>query len=480
LHKDELAALCAFMSASETDNVSQDLISRALETVRDYLQAGLAGYLSLDASDPVPKLIVPRQSSLDAQLSKQLTHMVQQKRRSVWLRGESTELAQTDSLRSFADALCVPLSAAGATLGALHVYRTNKSFTEDDLRFCEVLGDFLAKRLFLLRMRRSLEAENSRLREHAGAASEDRLVGDSEEMNEVRQRILRLAGTNSTVLITGESGVGKELVAIALHRQSPRRDGPLVVVNCSAIAASLAESELFGATKGAFTGADRDRPGYFEQADEGTLFLDEIGELSPECQAKVLRVIEGKGFRKVGGTVELHVDVRVVAATHRNLEREVHKNTFRKDLYYRLGVPIKVPPLRDRSGDIAILVAHFLKKLSAARNRALRVTDEALHNLQGYHWPGNVRQLWKVLENAVDLSEDGLLDVTDLRLLGDEPSSGVTPPLNLEHLEAWAIRKALLQSDRNLSQSARLLGIHRDTLASKMKKYGIEKGEVED
>src|SRR5208283_6167364 len=192
----------------------------------------------------------------------------------------------------------------------------------------------------------------------------EELTGASAGMKKLRQVIARAAPRLSTVLIRGESGVGKELVALALHRQSPRRAGPLVVVNCAAFPTTLLEAELFGHCKGAFTGADRDRPGLFQQADEGTLFLDEIGELPADCQAKLLRVIEGKGFRPVGATSEVQVDVRIIAATNRNLDEEVRQGNFRADLCFRLQViPIEVPPLREHAEDIPALVEFFLAKL---------------------------------------------------------------------------------------------------------------------
>src|SRR5207253_7269042 len=219
---------------------------------------------------------------------------------------------------------------------------------------------YLSKSLSDLRSRRALEADNSRLRIHASGCDRD-LVGDSGPMRQLRQQLSRLAERPKVVLISGESGAGKELVALALHRQSSRRDGPLVAVNCAAIAATMPEAELFGHCKGAFTGADRDHPGYFEQADMGTLFLDEIGELSEDCQAKLLRVLETGAFRPLGGRADAKADVRIIAATNRDLKRECLEDRFRKDLFFRLGVEIRVPPLRERREDIPVLVAHFLK-----------------------------------------------------------------------------------------------------------------------
>jgi two-component system, NtrC family, response regulator HydG len=326
-----------------------------------------------------------------------------------------------------------------------------------------------------LRTRRQLEAENSRLRGHL-PRSGDELVGDSLPMKQLRQQIERMAPRPGTMLIVGESGSGKELVALALHRQSPRHDAPLVTVNCAAIAASMSEGELFGSRRGAFTGAERDRKGYFQQADEGTLFLDEIGDLSLECQAKLLRVIEGKGFLPVGAEKEVKPDVRVIAATHRNLERDVREGRFRQDLFFRLGIPIRVPALRDRREDIPALVRHFLGRLVPEYRPQIRLTEAAMQRLQEHAWPGNVRQLLLVLENAVVMSEGHRIDASDLHLTSDSPMPPTgLPSLKLDELEMLAIRQALKQTHGNLSQTAHVLGIHRDTLGTKIKKYEIEK-----
>jgi DNA-binding NtrC family response regulator len=325
----------------------------------------------------------------------------------------------------------------------------------------------------MLRARRTLEAENSRLRGHLTAA--DDLIGDSPALQKLRAQIAKVAPQPSTVLITGESGVGKELVALALHRMSRRASGPMVSVNCAAIHPSMMEAELFGYRKGAFTGADRDYPGLFQQADEGTLFLDEVGELSPECQAKLLRVIEGKSFRPLGTTTEVKADVRILAATNRDLEKEVKAGKFRADLLYRLKViMVPVPPLREHAEDIPQLVRYFLGKLAVECRKTVGLTAAALRKLQGYSWPGNVRQLRAVLENAVVMAETDPLDASALPL-PESGTSGESPvlPLNLEALERWAIPEALKRTGGNKTQAAELLGITRETLANKLKRYGL-------
>jgi DNA-binding NtrC family response regulator len=423
----------------------------------------------------MPKLVLPELAAVDIHLSRQLTQRAQQSGQLVWLGGGGADESHSDSLLVYKDAVCVPLRAGATPLGALHVYRASRSFSEREVRFCEVLAGYLAKCLHLLRVRRNLEAENSRLRVHA-PATEDVLIGASPALQQLRQQIERLAPRPSTVLIVGESGVGKELVALALHHQGPRADMPLVTVNCAAIPGNLAEAELFGHCRGTFTGADRDRSGYFQQADEGTLFLDEIGELSLECQAKLLRVLETKRFRPVGADGETKVDVRIIAATHRDLEDLVRQGRFRQDLYFRLGIPVCVPPLREHADDIPALVSHFLPRLCQEYRRPARLTAAALHRLQAYPWPGNVRQLHSVLENAVAMGDGDTIDARDLHLPAESLLTSDGPSvLNLEEMEARTIREALRQTGANISQAAELLGIHRDTLAAKMKKYDIRR-----
>jgi Nif-specific regulatory protein len=470
---DELTVLCQFMASSVEETEAWPLIRQALQTVRQQTQASVAGFLSLDPDEPLPKLVVPEEGQVDVHLSRQLTQRVQQTQRPVWLAATMDQFQSSDSLGMLTDALCLPIRAAGTSLGALHVYKSSALFTERQQRFCEVLAGYLGNGLHVLRARRILEAENSRLRGHVPRG--DQLLGGSPVMQQLRERIARAAARPTTVLIRGESGVGKELVALALHRQSPKRDGPLVVVNCAAIAATLPEAELFGHVKGAFTGADRDRPGLFQQADEGTLFLDEVGELPLDCQAKLLRVIEGKAFRPVGATAEMRVDVRIVAATNRDLQKEVKDGNFRQDLYFRLQViPLEVPPLREHAADIPDLVRHYLDKLALECRRQVRLTDAALQRLQAYSWPGNVRQLWALLESAVTMSDSTLLDAADLPL-PTETLGPQSPSLHLDDLETWAIRQALRRTHGNVSQAAKLLGVVRDTLAAKMKKRGIDR-----
>jgi two-component system, NtrC family, response regulator HydG len=479
---DEMTALFRFMNGTLGESTPDRLVRTALEAILSQTGAELAGFLSLDDS-PDLRLVLPVQASVDRHLSRRLTQQVQQQGRLVWLGSPQDRALESESLSSFSDAVCVPLraslpgGAAEAPLGALHVYKTTRPFSQRQVRFCEVIGGSLAASLHLLRARRALEADNSRLRVHS-PSGDDELVGASQAMGRLRDQVRRLADGPVTVLIFGESGVGKELVALGLHRRSHRAKGPLVTVNCAAITGTMAESELFGHVKGAFTGATRDHPGFFAQADMGTLFLDELSELSLDLQAKLLRVLETRCFRPVGARADQRADVRILAATNRDLERESREGRFRRDLFYRLTTRVVVPPLREHPDDVPELARHFLARLNVEYRRDVQLSEPAVERLMSYTWPGNVRQLRSVLEAAVAMAGDGtVLHAGDL-YLPDDRAAGTAdrpPSLNLEALEEWAIRHALAETDGNNTQAARLLGIHRDTLINKLKKYRIEK-----
>jgi DNA-binding NtrC family response regulator len=296
------------------------------------------------------------------------------------------------------------------------------------------------------------------------------LVADDPKMARVLDLARRVAPTNTTVLITGESGTGKELIARCIHRNSPRSQKIFVAVNCAALAPSLIESELFGHEKGSFTGAAGQHLGRFERAHGGTLFLDEIGELDGNLQAKLLRVLQEKTFERVGGTREIAVDVRVIAATNRNLKQSVADGKFREDLYYRLNTfPIEVPPLRDRPSDIPRLVRFFLGR--AARNLAkphLVLTPEAEKVLLAYGWPGNVRELENTMERVAILCDD-VIEPDDLPVT----SSGLARPVLFRDIERQAIEDALRANDGNRTKTARQLGISLRTLQYRLKEYGI-------
>jgi Nif-specific regulatory protein len=484
---DELTALVTFMGDAQAEIDPYALVERALAAVHRQTRAAVCGYLALDPEDPVPRLTLPARAAVDVNLSKRLTQRAVASERAVWIGSGAERAGESDSLAAYHDAVCVPLRArpspddpAGAreaAFGALHVYRHDRLFNVREVRFCEVLAGLLANQLRLLRSRRALEADNSRLRGRSRRPAGPELVGASPALEQVRQLIRKIGPGGGNVLIVGESGVGKELVAEGLHRSSRRSTSPMVSVNCAAIPAHLAESELFGHKKGAFTDARADRAGYFQQADEGTLFLDEIGELSLENQARLLRVLDSKKVRPLGAVAEIQVDVRVIAATNRDLEKEVRDGTFRRDLFFRLGAaPIKVPPLRERPEDVPVLARHFLELFNEEYRHRACLSEAALQRLQNYSWPGNVRQLRSVLETAVAMTPEGPIHAGDLHLVSEDCAVSEGPDtLNLEALEAWAIRQALERTGGNNTRAAEALGIHRDTLINKMKKYRISR-----
>jgi len=329
-----------------------------------------------------------------------------------------------------------------------------------------------------------LRQEVTRLRENASGRLE--ILGSSEGLRSALSRLERAARASaSTVLIHGETGAGKELMARYLHGQSARANGPFVELNCSAIPEQLLESELYGHEPGAFTDAKRLKKGLFELADHGTLFLDEIGEMAPQLQAKLLRVLETRTFRRVGGNTDISVDVRVVAATHRDLTKLVAEGRFREDLYFRLNVvPVVVPPLRERTDDIAPLAEHFVARFCRELGRpAARLHPAALERLRGYRWPGNVRELRNVIERVVLLEADDEIRAEHLPAemsaapvvgpagAGDPFPDGVVRPL--AEIEKLAIEHALRVCDGNKTRAATLLGIARQTLRTKLKDYSI-------
>ena len=314
------------------------------------------------------------------------------------------------------------------------------------------------------------------------------IIGASEQIHQLFDLVRKVADTDSTVLLLGESGTGKELIARAIHYNSHRRQGPLVPVNCAAIPEELLESELFGHERGAFTHAIRTRIGRFEQASGGTIFLDEVADMSPSLQVKLLRVLQDRSFERIGGVKSIKVDIRVIAATNQNLESLVSQSKFREDLYYRLKViPLRVPPLRERVGDIPLLAAHFFQQFSKKKNKApKRLSPAAMALLNRYSWPGNVRELENLMERLVILTEGDVVEVKDLPPRFQETLSlgvggesidfspdGLNLPQALHELERRLILKALEQSNWVKSRAAQLLQLNRTTLIEKMKKQQI-------
>jgi two-component system response regulator HydG len=363
-----------------------------------------------------------------------------------------------------------------------------KPFTPD------VLRAKVEKGLELSSTRRQVERLSARteaLESDAASAHGNLLVGDSEPMQRLVGMVRKAAATDATVFVRGESGTGKELVARMLHQLSPRKDGPFIVVHCAALAETLLESELFGHERGAFTGAVKRKLGRFELADGGTLFLDEIGEVPQSVQTKLLRVLQEKEIQRVGGEETLKVDVRVVSATHRDLQAEVKAGRFREDLYYRLHiVPLLLPPLRERPEDIAALARYFVAKHAPRVNKRVKgLDDSALRALARYAWPGNVRELENVIEQSLVFAEGETLSELDLpqHLTGAPPrtDAGLPVPMGdrplpdiLEDLERQLIARAYEKAGGVKTETARLLGIKTSALYYKLEKYGfISKGE---
>lgn len=343
-----------------------------------------------------------------------------------------------------------------------------------------------------LRVTRALEATRLRrelrtLRDGlARPNSLSSIIGESEVMHRIKALVRKVATSpGSTVLITGESGTGKDLVAKVVHYTSHRAARPFLNITCSALPETLLESELFGHERGAFTDARQQKRGLLEQADDGTVFLDEVGEMTPALQAKLLRFLEEKTFRRVGGTSDVHVDVRVVAATNRQLEDSVRDGKFREDLYYRLNVlRIEIPPLRQRGDDVALLAQHFVEGFSREFKRAVPgMTPVTERLLKSYSWPGNVRELRNLVERAVLMADDGPLQPSDFETLSgaSDGNAAVTPGdftlpaagVDLETVEKSLVRQALERSGGNQTRAAALLGLHRDQIRYRIEKFGL-------
>jgi two-component system response regulator AtoC len=316
------------------------------------------------------------------------------------------------------------------------------------------------------------------------------IISKNPEMHRIFQLIRHIGGTKSTVLIEGETGTGKELIAKAVHYSSEDRTGPLVAINCAALPESLLESELFGHERGAFTSADARRKGRFELADKGTIFLDEIGDISPAMQAKLLRVLQERRFERVGGHESIEVDIRVVTATNKSLEKEVKEGKFREDLFYRLNViKIDVPPLRERPEDIPLLITHFLNKYARTGEPPKKVAPEAMDRLLGYRWPGNIRQLENAIERAAVTTVGDTINAENLpsQVIGPIAQDSPRFEIDLKHplphylqqateqIERQYIAKALEKSRGNVGECAKLCGLSRRSISGKISEYGIDK-----
>ncbi|MGH7135481.1 MAG: sigma-54-dependent Fis family transcriptional regulator, partial [Pirellulales bacterium] len=381
----------------------QELMRIALDLLKDRAQASVVGFLWVsDDGKLKPKLVIPEQSSAPVTLSESLTRLVCDEGHAVWIANQHAAAAE-DDLQHYADAICVPLMSRRGALGAVHIYLEQGRFRQSHFDFAISVANITTVALVRARKEETLQRDFDRLQ--AKTAAYDEIIGESPPIRDLKDKMSRMSRATGCVLIRGESGTGKELVARALHRASPRADRPMLSINCAAIPADLMESQLFGHKAGSFTGAERDHAGLFQQADLGTLFLDEIGELTLHGQSKLLRILEGHPFLPVGATSEIQVDVRVIAASNRDLLAYVAEKKFREDLYYRLSVfELVVPPLRDRDGDIALLIDYFLDHFRKQHGRpGLELSQEARNKLLTAPWPGNVRQLRNVMDSAVVL-----------------------------------------------------------------------------
>ncbi len=384
--------------------------------------------------------------------------------------------------------LCVPVKKGNQVIGALSADRLfDKSYSlEDGIKLMAVIATMVAQHVINLEKIRlekeSLREENRRLRsELENKYRITNIIGNSNKMRDVFQMITQVSRSNATVLIRGESGTGKELVANSIHYHSLRTKKPFVKVNCAALPSNLIESELFGHEKGAFTGAVKQKMGKFELADKGTIFLDEIGSVSLDVQATLLRVLQEKEFERVGGHRTIKTDVRIVAATNKNLENAVDEESFRGDLYYRLNVfPIYIPPLRERKTDVLLLADHFLEKYSKENEKDIRrFSTPAIDMLMSYHWPGNVRELENCIERAVLLCEEGVIHSYHLPpTLQTGKESDTLPERSLEqaveNLEKEMIIDALKNTQGNITQASEMLKTTVRKFAYKAKRYGLE------
>jgi len=384
--------------------------------------------------------------------------------------------------------LCVPILMEGSSAGTLAVEMPfmPERHSERMVKVLRITAALISQAVRIHRLvegeRQRLVEENTQLREELRERYEfSNIVGNSGPMRHVYEQVAQVVGTGATVMIRGESGTGKELIAHALHHHSPRAGKPFVRVNCAALPETLVETELFGHERGAFTGAQARRKGKFEQADGGTLFLDEIGELSPSTQAKLLRVLQGREFERVGGDQTIRVDVRLITATNKDLEKALADGTFREDLYYRLNVfTIYVPPLRERKSDVLLLADHFVEKYARVHQRTIkRISTPAIDMLMAYHWPGNVRELENTLERAVLVADGDVIHGHHLSpTLQTAEASGTVISRSLAEavcvFESNLIQDALKTTRGNRARAARLLDTTERILSYKVRRYGID------
>lgn len=457
------------LSVDEPDQV----ISICMKRLFDRTSASAAGFLWLSEEGVLtPRVFFPEDQADILELNPALTSRVVTERRALRVE-KGTGETKKSKLSPFSDSICVPLVSDDQVKGAIHLYRSNTPFHDSHFNLAVALANIMIRSLDRAHRLSALTAEHNSLVQKSAAF--DEMKGESPKMLELKSKIGRVAKASGSVLVRGESGAGKELVARAIHRTSPRKDRPMLSVNCAAIPRELMESQLFGHKKGSFTSADRDHIGWFQQADLGTLFLDEIGELTLEGQAKLLRTLEGHPFLPVGGTEEVSVDVRVICATNRDLKEFVAEKKFREDLFYRLSVyELYIPPLRERESDVQMLIDFFLDHFRIQHGKPnLKLSKEANMRLLGYQWPGNVRQLRNVVDSATVMAEGDEIQATDLGIR--DATDGEFETLRIDHWERKLIIDALKRTSDNVPKASELLGISRATLYRKIDDYGVER-----
>ncbi len=460
-------SLCLFRC-----NTPDEVALNGLDLLRVRTKATAVGFLWIDDQGELkPQRIAPPEMADRIRLNKKLTERVSRDGRAIWVKDQIK--SSREGTKGIADAICVPLMGESRVVGAIHLYREDVQFEQEHFEFAISAGNMLAVALESSQAQASLSAEHSRLVERSADFVD--LIGQCNEMLTLKDRIGRIAKATGCALVRGESGVGKELVSRAIHRMSYRGDRPMLCVNCAAIPEELMESQLFGHKKGAFTGADSDHAGLFQQAHTGTLFLDEVGEMNLEGQAKLLRILEGHPFQPVGDTKEVEVDVRVIAATNRDLREYVAQKRFREDLYYRLSVfELVIPPLRERGEDIEVLLSHFLDHFKRQHGRkTLKLSAAAKKLMLSYAWPGNVRQLRNVIDSAVVLAAGSSIQPNDLSL--QDVASDELGSLRIDVWEERLIREALKRTNNNVIEATKLLGVSRATLYRKLEQFNIER-----
>jgi len=459
-----------------------DLFSRLLSETLGSLDADLGSIVLREGNRWVLKASQARDGAGKApKVSETILERAASERKAVLSAATRESGLGSEPGKGAASVVAAPIVVALDARGVLYAERRagRRPFTEEDLEALAALAEPAGRILEKVEAEERLRQENRNL--FRSITETKRIIGRSKQTEEVLDFIRRAAPTPMTVLVLGETGTGKELVASAIHYASPRRGRPFVAINCAALPENLVESELFGHERGAFTGAVTRRKGRFELADTGTVFLDEVGELSLACQAKLLRLLEERQFERVGGVESVKVDVRIIAATNRDLLTAVHEGKFREDLYYRLSVlNVRLAPLRERVEDIPLLAQHFLDACGSPK----KVSKSAEKKLATYAWPGNVRQLRNAIESAIVLGEGREIRAEDLVLpppgAGSAKAREAWEPITLEELERLHIERVLAHTSGNKKRAAEMLGIERCTLYSKLKAYGYTTAKEEN